>query len=120
MADAALAAVQGKGVSVSAVLSKSAKTRLQSAGQLPQNLRIVPRTEALGREELGAIVVEPFAPGASVPWPLAPGQLHADCVAYGFLLPEDGILAPSAAIVMAVAVECRGIWLARQPLREIQ
>eukprot|EP00929_Paragymnodinium_shiwhaense_P034922 TRINITY_DN18952_c0_g1_i1.p1 TRINITY_DN18952_c0_g1~~TRINITY_DN18952_c0_g1_i1.p1 ORF type:complete len:681 (-),score=95.16 TRINITY_DN18952_c0_g1_i1:480-2522(-) len=108
---------------ISAVLPKGVAQRLEDAGRIPSGLQMAKSLKALtaareGKAGFSTLLIEPFSPAADGPWSQVLSCRKRLSEVQGLLSKQCRIL-PSSAIVMAMLVECQGVWRARQPLGDI-
>ena len=116
LAESALAS----GARASAVVSARTARRLREAGRLPEGLGVIASPDAAAGEAPGfdALLAEPFAPGPETPWELL-CHVRAQVQAVLPLLAPGARALPCRASLVAVLVQCCGVWSARQPLSDI-
>ncbi|CAE7287355.1 PRMT16 [Symbiodinium sp. CCMP2456] len=94
-----------KAVQVSVPIRSKALAKLQSRGQWPHGLQAVNPGEVPAKEGLAAL--EPFVAAEARPWCMAAALRRRGTL---------NLPVPASIHILAVLVECQGVWMARQPL----
>ncbi|CAE7637151.1 PRMT7 [Symbiodinium necroappetens] len=94
-----------KAEEVSVPIRSKALAKLQSRGQWPHGLQAVEPGEVQAEE--GLAVLEPFVAAEARPWCMAAALRRRGTL---------NLPVPAGIHILAVLVECQGVWMARQPL----
>lgn len=111
-------ALRSSGAAFAVRLPDRAARRLKRDRLLDDDIRCIAPAADVRDQRFTSVLLEPFITGLTCPWAHITGCRNLlQQVSSGLSAPAKFF--PHAASIVAVAIECQSVWLARQPLEKI-